>query len=314
MVKFNINSNIWNVLCLLLLFAILSVLLTVESPKDLNTKKIIYSKMISRQLKTFAEIPNPTQQVLENNKPRIKQKEIPLIYAITPTYYRLTQMADLTRMANTLRQVRRLHWIVVEDWTSTNHHLHEFLVYTNISFTYISQATKESTNASKGNDQKNAAIQWITRNHRWGEQAVVYFADDDNAYDLRLFEEMRYTQKVSMWPVGLTGGNKAETPVVEDGKVTGFIGWATKYRVFAVDMAGFAVNVNVLWDYHPMLFETQMPAYTCCTAETKFLEQCCTIEDIEPRADNCTKVYVWHTKTGKPKYVKNDARLDHIYV
>lgn len=22
-----------------------------------------------------------------------------------------------------------------------------------------------------------------------------------------------------MWPVGLTGGNKAETPVVEDGKV-----------------------------------------------------------------------------------------------
>jgi len=55
-----------------------------------------------------------------------------------------------------------------------------------------------------------------------------------------------------------------------------------------MDMAGFAINVNVLWDYHPMVFDTN-PRW-CCMLETSFLELCCTVEDIEPLADNCTKV------------------------
>ena len=33
-------------------------------------------------------------------------------------------------------------------------------------------------------------------------EGVIYFADDDNTYSLDLFEEMRYTQTVSVWPVG----------------------------------------------------------------------------------------------------------------
>ena len=32
---------------------------------------------------------------------------------------------------------------------------------------------------------------------------VVYFADDDNAYDTRLFWEIRKTRMISMFPVGL---------------------------------------------------------------------------------------------------------------
>lgn len=35
---------------------------------------------------------------------------------------------------------------------------------------------------------------------------VIYFADDDNTYDVRLFDEMRYTDTVSIWPVGIRGG------------------------------------------------------------------------------------------------------------
>jgi hypothetical protein len=49
-----------------------------------------------------------------------------------------------------------------------------------------------------------------------------------------------------------------------------------------MDMAGFAINVNVLWDYHPMVFDTN-PRW-CCMLETSFLELCCTVEDIEPLA------------------------------
>ncbi len=37
------------------------------------------------------------------------------IYVVTPTYARATQTADLTRLAQTLRLVPAVHWIVVED-------------------------------------------------------------------------------------------------------------------------------------------------------------------------------------------------------
>ncbi len=34
---------------------------------------------------------------------------------------------------------------------------------------------------------------------------VVYFADDDNTYDIRLFKEIATTQRISMFPVGFIG-------------------------------------------------------------------------------------------------------------
>ena len=57
--------------------------------------------------------------------------------------------------------------------------------------------------------------------------AVVYFGDDDNTYDLRLFDEIRLTKKVSVFPVGLIG-YAMSTPIVQNnksrnpGRVVGF--------------------------------------------------------------------------------------------
>ena len=39
------------------------------------------------------------------------------------------------------------------------------------------------------------------------EDSVVYFADDDNTYDLRLFAELRLTKTLSFFPVGLVTKN-----------------------------------------------------------------------------------------------------------
>lgn len=49
--------------------------------------------------------------------PRLQKHRIdlPVIVAITPTYARPTQKADLTRLSLTLRQVPNFHWILVED-------------------------------------------------------------------------------------------------------------------------------------------------------------------------------------------------------
>lgn len=46
--------------------------------------------------------------------------------------------------------------------------------------------------------------------------AVVYFADDDNTYDIRVFDEMRTIRKVGVWPVGLVGGMMVERPVIDE--------------------------------------------------------------------------------------------------
>jgi hypothetical protein len=58
-----------------------------------------------------------------------------------------------------------------------------------------------------------------------------------------------------------------------------------KKRKFAMDMAGFALNVEVLWKYHPIRFNTTSNRGF---QETNFLEICCTLDDIEPLADGCT--------------------------
>jgi hypothetical protein len=39
---------------------------------------------------------------------------------------------------------------------------------------------------------------------------VVYFADDDNTYDIRLFNEIATTQRISMFPVGFIGSQGTE--------------------------------------------------------------------------------------------------------
>ena len=42
------------------------------------------------------------------------------LYVITPTYHRSEQLADLTRLMQTLQQVEDLHWIIVEDTRNGN--------------------------------------------------------------------------------------------------------------------------------------------------------------------------------------------------
>lgn len=111
----------------------------------------------------------------------------------------------------------------------------------------------------RGVSNRNRGLAWIRKN---ASDGVFYFADDDNTYDLEIFDQMRYTKKVSMWPVGLVTKYGLSSPIVRNGKLSGFydgwIGGNTKLlislyfliynsffilqgRKFPVDMAGFAV-------------------------------------------------------------------------
>ncbi|KAF7663818.1 hypothetical protein LDENG_00198120 [Lucifuga dentata] len=193
------------------------------------------------------------------------QSVLPVVYAITPTYTRPVQKAELTRLAHAFRQVPRFHWIVVEDSTTRTELVSRFLA----------------------------------RQHRTKRDAgVVFFADDDNTYSLELFEEMRSTRGVSVWPVGFVGGRAYERPLVSGGKVVGwYTGWRPD-RPFATDMAGFAVNLQVILANPRAQFKRRgsQPGMQ----ESDFLKQITKVTELEPKANNCTQVLVWHTRTEKP--------------
>merc|ERR1719350_2123543 len=129
-------------------------------------------------------------------------------------------------------------------------------------------------------------------------EGVVYFGDDDNTYDIRLFKEMAQTKQVSMFPVGFIGAQGISSPLVVQGKVVGFSDDWFAQRKFPVDMAGFAVSLPFLKTRNAKAHQA-MP-YKAGYEEDMFLQNLSIqLEDIEPLAAGCTEVLVWHTKTVK---------------
>ncbi|XP_052767592.1 galactosylgalactosylxylosylprotein 3-beta-glucuronosyltransferase 3-like [Mya arenaria] len=254
-------------------------------------------------------VPNEYTKERECQTLHVK-KDIPRIYIVTPTHTRLTQKADLTRLSYTLRLVPNIRWIVVEDADQPSDIVKNLLASSELHYTHLFAKTRpeslkktaERWRPHRGVDQRNEAIRWIRQNAK--QTGVVYFADDDNTYDIRLFEEMRYTKKMSVWPVGLVAGIRYEAPKVRNGKV---VGWHTSLpRNISTDMAGFAVSLQLLDDNAGAQFRaTAASGYL----EADFIKQLgVTLSDLEPRAEECTKVLVWHTKTEKSS-IKNEALI-----
>ena len=84
-----------------------------------------------------------------------------------------------------------------------------------------------------------------------------------------------------------------ERPVVnDDGEITGWsVGWGTD-RPFAIDMAGFAINLSYLLSHTSAKFADSVKrGYQ----ESEFLKHLVHLEDLEPLSRD--KVLVWHTRT-----------------
>lgn len=127
--------------------------------------------------------------------------KLPSIYIVTATYARPEQRGELTRLRNTLLHVPKLKWIVVEDAVTPTDLVTQFLAASGIPYIHLHAVTPSDYKLKrqdpswllpKGVAQRNAALSWI-RSHVDPEkvQAVIYFADDDNAYSLELFDEVR---------------------------------------------------------------------------------------------------------------------------
>uniref|UniRef100_A0A8W7PYZ7 Galactosylgalactosylxylosylprotein 3-beta-glucuronosyltransferase n=1 Tax=Anopheles coluzzii TaxID=1518534 RepID=A0A8W7PYZ7_ANOCL len=126
------------------------------------------------------------------------------------------------------------------------------------------------------------------------EQLVICY---ESNVDSRKALEIRYTKKVSMFPVGLIGDYGISSPIVRNGRVEGFFdSWPAK-RKWPVDMAGFAVSL----EYLALSPNATMP-FKAGYEEDEFLKSIgLKLEDIEPKARNCTEILVWHTQTKSSK-------------
>ena len=149
-----------------------------------------------------SDSPPPTTLVTPNIPEYIAN--IPTIYIITPTYARTTQKVDLTSMCYTLMHVPKVTWILVEDSDHKSNLVKRLVNRCKVNIVHLNARTpikfrakpgmeKRTWSYSRGITQRNTGLKWL-REHYTVDNAngVVYFGDDDNKYDLRLFEEVRF--------------------------------------------------------------------------------------------------------------------------
>lgn len=245
------------------------------------------------------------------------EEKLPTIFAVTPTYTRWTQKAELTRLCHTFLHVPNFRWIIVEDSETRTKLVENFLEDCGLPYVHLLSKTDasfkmKSTDPNwlmpRGVSQRNEALNWLRKNVEPDTEGVLYFVDDDNTYSLKLFEEMRFTKTVSVWPVGIVGGLKFEGPICKNGKV---VSWYTSWkpeRPFPIDMAGFAVNIKLVLRNADVAFSNNIPrGYQ----ESHFLSKVVSKDEVEAKADDCSKILVWHTRTEKPK-MKQESKLQAI--
>ncbi|EDS42141.1 galactosylgalactosylxylosylprotein 3-beta-glucuronosyltransferase I [Culex quinquefasciatus] len=240
----------------------------------------------------------------------------PTIYAITPTYARPVQKAELTRLSQVIRLSPNVFWVLVEDADHGSELVANLLRRSGLEERSVQLFAKTPTNFKlqgkdpnwlkpRGVEQRNKALDWVRRelaaNGGRERHSVVYFMDDDNTYSSELFGEMSKIErnKVGVWPVGLVGGLMVEKPVLNrDGIVLGFNSAWRPERPFPLDMAGFAISSDLLLDNPQAQFSYEVErGYQ----ESEILRHLTIVHEMQPLANKCTDVLVWHTRTENPK-------------
>jgi len=117
---------------------------------------------------------------------------------------------DLTSLCHTLIHVPTLHWIVVEDSAHSPELVSRLLQRCPVESTQLRIRRSllfslKYSKAWKGLEQRNLGLNWVREQCTPASAAspsgraltleecrsgVVYFGDDDNRYDLRVFEEV----------------------------------------------------------------------------------------------------------------------------
>lgn len=96
--------------------------------------------MLKRTLSLYKKQLQLTQQQLLLVE-HLENYNFTTIYAITPTYWRYVQKAELTRISQTLQLVPNIHWIVVEDSEVKTELVRNLIEESNLKVTHLNAKT-----------------------------------------------------------------------------------------------------------------------------------------------------------------------------
>ncbi|XGW10648.1 hypothetical protein V3C99_012278 [Haemonchus contortus] len=251
---------------------------------------------------------SPFRKSQSHENPEMERRhpsDLTTIIVVTPTHKRPERLADMIRLSQTLSHVPRLHWIVVEDGETTVPAVSRILQRSGVPHVYLA-TTSSAGMPRRGWTHRNVALQYVRENYDRNRSAVLYFADDDNTYDIRLFNNyIRKVTRIGVWAVGLVGGAWVEAPHVSSGGKV--IAWDVMFapgRPFATDMAGFAINIRELFRARNASFNLSCAKTYKQGPESCFLSQFgFKKEDLEPFGynDYPKEILVWHTRTSRSK-------------
>uniref|UniRef100_A0AC35TJL2 Galactosylgalactosylxylosylprotein 3-beta-glucuronosyltransferase n=1 Tax=Rhabditophanes sp. KR3021 TaxID=114890 RepID=A0AC35TJL2_9BILA len=243
----------------------------------------------------------------------VRRKHNTLIIIVTPTYKRRQRLADMTRLSQTLGHLKDIYWLVIEDGPKLSRHVQQLLKRSKLPHEYVSLETPEGYPKSAWY-QRDIAVQYLARESepimKGYKHAVVYFADDDNAYDLRLFNNyIRKVKKFGVWAAAFLGFSSLEYPMVKKGKLVGFsvCSWTVNY--FALDMAMFAFSMDLV-KAHPKFAVGKTCHGEVVSPEACIIEQLnIKMKDVEVFGNDLNEngekeVLVYHVRTETP-YIKH---------
>ena len=145
----------------------------------------------------------PDYPFLSRSASHSSSSSLPTIFVITATHTCTTQKVDLTSLCQTLSLVPKLIWIVIEDSERRTKHVSDLLSRCMVESIHMNFATSDKYKSSlpwplyrmfgtvRGVEQRNTGLRWLRENyHPHNSSGVLYFIDDDNKIDVRLFTEV----------------------------------------------------------------------------------------------------------------------------
>lgn len=209
---------------------------------------------------------------------------------VTPTYTNSKRTFFISECIKVFKNIPNLIWVLCEDADGIDIEINEMLTKSCITYKYLSFGPTKD----KGNEQRNVCYEYIVNNDING---IIYNADDDNQYEMKLFDEIKKTKNISIFPVGNLGPNGIERPIIQNGKILYWdAGWSN--RRFPVDMAGFAFNSKYL--YKKKAENKKLWDHCGVGGESEFINYITdNDDDLEFLCDNCNTCYVKHNELHK---------------
>ena len=170
-----------------------------QQPPIVVYRPTIGEKPVTEKQPTQTLPPSHDQQHQQPQQQRNKTSAGPTIFMISPTHARVTQKSDLTSLCYTIMHVPNLVWIVIEDSDHRSQLVANLLARCKVRSVHLNAVTPEYYKHDKwkprGVLQRNAGLRWIREHHSTDNcSGVVYFGDDDNSYDLRVFEKVSFSR------------------------------------------------------------------------------------------------------------------------